>query len=293
MAEQEEKQPEAEESTEQGQDPKQDTTPPADVPEELVGVGILVIGYTQEQAADETLKGMQQAKKQGEFYFENAAVVRQDAKGKVSIRESEDMSSGKGAGIGAVVGGILGLLGGPAGVVVGAGVGAGVGGALAHHDAGFRNEGLEDVGSALRPSTSALVITTSKAFIEQVRKQVPAAELADVSRRIAQEISDSLAEGKDMALGLLFTNQGIGIKQIRVDDESAEIYGLVITDDAVAVGAAVVTEAGAVVEGAVATADEVVEGAAVILPEEETHAGELADASEEGVESEEKPDKPA
>jgi uncharacterized membrane protein len=293
MTDQEQKQPEAEEATEQSQDQVEETPSPADVPEELVGVGILVIGYTQEQAADETLKVMQQAKKQGSFYFENAAVVRQDANGKVSIHESEDMSSGKGAGIGAVVGGILGLLGGPAGVVVGAGVGAGVGGALAHHDAGFRNEGLKDVGSALRPSTSALVITTSKQFVEQVRKQVPAAELADISRRIAQEISDSLVEGKDMALGLLFTNQGIGIKQIRVDDESAEIYGLVITDDAVAAGAAVVTAAGAVVEGVVATADEVVEGAAVILPEEESPAGELADAAAEQGAEEDKGDAPA
>ena len=279
MAEQEATQPEA-----TAQDQSQESTAPEAVqPEEIAGVGIVVIGYTQEDAADQVLQSMKQAMKQGTFYYEDAAVVRQDSNGKVHIQETEDMSTGKGAGIGAVVGGLLGLLGGPAGVALGAGVGAGIGGGLAHHDAGFRNEGLKDVGAALRPATSALVVTTSKVFIEQVRKQVPAAELADVSRRIAQDISDSLAAGKDMALGMLFTEKGLAVKEIRVDDESAEVFGFVVTDEGVAAGAAVVTAEGAAYEVAAETAEGAVYEAGVIVPEDEAAADAGADDAAAGT----------
>ena len=86
-------------------------------------VGFLVVAFTDENAADQALDAMKDAKKQQTFYFENAAVIKQDPDGKVHYHETGDMSTGKGAGIGALVGGVLGILGGPAGVVVGAGTG--------------------------------------------------------------------------------------------------------------------------------------------------------------------------
>ncbi len=213
-------------------------------------------------------------------------------KGKVHISETKDMSTGKGAGIGAVVGGLLGLLGGPAGAALGAGVGAGVGGALAHHDAGFRKEGLEDVGSALRPGTSALVVTTSKDFVERARKEAPAADLADVSRRISQDIADSLADGKDMALGMLFTEQGLGVKEIRVDDETAEVFGFVITDEGVAVGAAVVTKDGAAFEVAAAT-EEGAEYVAGVITDEGAVVADAVETAEDEAAGDDQTDKTA
>ena len=46
-------------------------------------VGLLVIAFTEETAADQALDAMKNAKKQQQFYFEDAAVIRQDAEGKV------------------------------------------------------------------------------------------------------------------------------------------------------------------------------------------------------------------
>ena len=77
-------------------------------------VGLLVAAFIDESAGDQTLAAMKEAKKQQKFYYEDAAVIRQDAKGKVHYSETGDMSTGKGAGIGALVGGILGILAGPA-----------------------------------------------------------------------------------------------------------------------------------------------------------------------------------
>ena len=116
--------------------------------EGVVGVGFLVMAFNDEKAGDEVLKMMKDAKKKKEFYFEDATVIRQDAKGKVHYHETGDMHTGKGAGAGALIGGLIGILGGPAGVVLGAGAGAAIGAAAAHGDAGFRDESL-DVGDKI------------------------------------------------------------------------------------------------------------------------------------------------
>ena len=105
--------------------------------EGIAGVGLFVAAYVDERGADQALDALKQAKKDDEIYYDDAAVVRRDAEGKVHTKETGDMTTGKGAGIGALIGGVIGLLGGPAGVAAGAAVGAAVGGIAAHGDAGF------------------------------------------------------------------------------------------------------------------------------------------------------------
>ena len=72
------------------------------------GVGFLVVAFTDENMADQALAELKEAKSKKEFDFEDAAVIRQDADGKVKYYETGDMGAGKGAGIGALVGGVLG-----------------------------------------------------------------------------------------------------------------------------------------------------------------------------------------
>ena len=117
--------------------------------EQVAAVGFLVMAFPEETAADDALKAMKDAKKQGGFYYEDAAVIRQDAEGKVHYHETGDMSTRKGAGLGALVGGIIGILGGPAGIALGAGAGAAIGAVAAHGDAGFKNGSLDTIGVAL------------------------------------------------------------------------------------------------------------------------------------------------
>ena len=138
-----------------------------------VGVGMILAAYVDEEAADQTLDNMKKAKKQGSFYFDDAAVVRQDSKGKVKIKETGDMTTGHGAGIGALVGGVVGILGGAAGIALGAAAGAAIGGIAAHTDGGFDHDSLKELGGALVPGSSAIAATTSKEFVENVREAVP------------------------------------------------------------------------------------------------------------------------
>jgi len=211
-------------------------------------VGFMVAAFLDEMAADQALDAMKKAKAQGQFYFEDAAVIRQDVQGKVHYHETGEMSTGKGAGIGALVGGIIGVLGGPVGVALGAGVGAAASG-----DKGFRNESLGTVGVALKPGTSAIAAITSHNFLRAVQKQVPIDQIRAAVSNLAAELSARLGENKNVAIGLLLTENGLAIKEIAANEETAEVMGAVITDDATIVGVAVATADGVAYEVVAAT----------------------------------------
>jgi len=257
-------------------------------------VGFLVMAFTDETAADETLKELKQAKKQKQLYFEDAAVVRQDANGKVHYHETGDMHTGKGAGIGALVGGVLGILGGPAGIALGAGAGAAVGAAAAHKDSGFRDESLESIGVALKTGTSALAVITSHDFLRAVQKEVDVADIRAAVNNLATEISSKLEEGKSMALGIVLSEEGLAVREIAVGDDSADIFGIVVTDEAVVAGAAYVTADEVEYEVGVATAEGTAveagvvteEGAVVVDYAEMEEAADEADAEEAGADEE-------
>jgi uncharacterized membrane protein len=277
-------------------------------PQPVPAVGFLVLAFLDDRAADQALDAMKEAKKQRQFYFEDAAVIRQDVQGKVHYHETGDMSTGKGAGIGALVGGILGILGGPAGVALGAGVGAAAGAAISSIDSGFRDESLRTVGVALKPGTSALAAITSHDFLRAVQQQVPIDQIRAAVSNLAAELSARLGENKNVAIGLLLTEKGLAVKEIAANDESAEVVGAVVTDEAMLVGAGVVTPEGAAYqivgatdEGAAAEAGVVTdEGAVVVdavaLPDKAEVApkpDEAADASKEEAPAAGDSEKPA
>lgn len=252
----EEQQTDVQPTEPQSTEVQQSEAPQAATPQEAIpAVGFLVVAFVDENAADEALDAMKEAKKRKEFYFEDAAVIRQDANGKVHYHETEDMSTGRGAGIGAIVGGILGVLGGPVGVAAGAGAGAAVGAALAHHDAGFRNESLQTVGGALKPGTSAVAAITSTDFLKAIQQQVPRADLDAAVANLANNVSTRLADNMNLAIGLILTPDGLAVKEVAANAERTEVIGAVITDDAVAVGAAVATAEGVAYQVGVATAE--------------------------------------
>jgi uncharacterized membrane protein len=89
----------------------------------------------------------------------SVAVVRKGPDGKITSHEVGDLSAGKGAVAGAVVGGVLSLVGGPLGLVAAAAVGGAAGGVVGHAvDRGIPDRYVRDLGRALRPSSSALVV---------------------------------------------------------------------------------------------------------------------------------------
>jgi len=195
-------------------------------------VGFLVMAFTDEKAGDQALEAMEKGKKAKTFYFEDAAIIRQDAAGKVHYKESGDLKTGEGAGIGALVGGVMGILGGPGGVVLGASAGAAIGAAVSHKDDGFRDESLKTVGLALKPGTSAVLAISSHAFLKTVQKQVSVEDTRTFVANLSKEISSKLNEGKSLALGILLAEDGLAFKEVAVDEKSADVIVIAITKDA-------------------------------------------------------------
>jgi uncharacterized membrane protein len=248
--------------------------------EGVAAVGFLVMAFTDANAGDEALKAMKEAKKKKAFYFEDAAVIRQDAEGKITFKETGDMRSGKGAKAGALIGGVLGVLGGPAGVVVGSSTGAALGALAAKGDAGFRDESLKMVGFGLKPGTSAVTAITSDAFLKAVQKQVDVDDIRQFVSNLASEIYTRLNENKSIALGIILAETGLAFKEVAVGEDSAEVVAMMITDEAVVAGTIVATADR--VDFAVATASlpELTDE----TPAEEDKPAETGDAKEKPAE---------
>jgi uncharacterized membrane protein len=195
----------------------------------VAGVAMLVAAFVEERGAEKALQGMKEAKKSGDFYFDDAAVIRSDDKGKVHISETGDMSTGKGALIGGVVVGVLSLLGGPAVLAAPALAGAGMGAIAALKDSGFDNDSLKEIGAALPPGTSAIAATTSTKFVEEVRKTSEQGETLTFARDIAGDISAHLGARQDVLYTLVLTEEGIGVAKVVSSPTMLAVFGIVAT----------------------------------------------------------------
>jgi uncharacterized membrane protein len=210
-------------------------------PEPVQGVGFLIAAYVDERGADNALAALKQAKAEGKFYYEDAAVVRRDAEGKVHVSETGDTSPGKAAAIGGVIGGVLGLLGGPAGMAVGASAGAALGAMAGMHDAGFDNENLKKIGGALPAGTSALAVTTSKAFVEGVRAQAPQGDRLSMADDIAAHFQARLTARQDVLMTVVITEKGVAASEIISSPSELSFFGIAASAEGVVAVAGDVT----------------------------------------------------
>jgi uncharacterized membrane protein len=249
--------------------------------EGVAGVGMFVAGFVDEGAADEVLKRMKEARKSGEFYYDDAAVIRSDRKGKIHVKETGDMSTGKGAGIGALVGGVIGLLGGPAGVAAGVAIGGGSGAIAALRDSGFDNDSLKEIGAALLPGTSAIAATTSRAFTEEVRRQAKEGATLSVAAEIGADIRANLEARQDVLYSLVITEEGVAASKVVASPTAVAVFGIAADESAVVAGEAVVTGEGVAYEVAGATEEGGVYEAGVATEEGAAVVDVVAPAEEE------------
>ena len=135
-----------------------------------IPTGVIVAAYNEEKAAFEAYEYIRDSRTVANLFYQVAAVVWRAEDGKLHIKEPDDKSTGAGIGAGAVLGGMLGTLAGPAGIVLGASAGAAIGGLAASGDSGIPDERLQEIGAALTPGTSALVVLLYESDVEQTRQ---------------------------------------------------------------------------------------------------------------------------
>ena len=179
-----------------------------------VPVEVIVAAFQDEDGAKAALNELKQAKHQGLIKIDDAAVIRKDEKGKLHIKETADMSTGKGAGIGAVIGGVIGLLGGPLGVAVGAGAGAAIGGIAAHGDAGIKDEQLETIGAGLEPGTSAIVAVVEHKWVAAVQAQLEDDATDVMAQQLSADIHAQLVAGREVAYSAVAAEGAASITRV-------------------------------------------------------------------------------
>ena len=209
-----------------------------------VPLQIIVAAFQEEDAADAALKTLKEAKKEKLISIDNAAVIRKDEAGKLHIKETSDMSGGKGAGVGTLVGGAIGLIGGPLGVAMGGALGAAVGGITAKlYDGGFKDDRLREIGNSLQPETSAIIAVIEHRWVAELERDL-AEEGADVmTAALAEDIAEQLQKGGEVSYTAVSGEEGFAAGRIATTEDEAVVSGVIATDEGI-VAAAGVAELG-------------------------------------------------
>jgi uncharacterized membrane protein len=126
----------------------------------------VIASFRFEDGASNALGTLKQVSKEQSLGVQNAAVLKVSDDGKLRIKETADLSGGKGMVVGGVVGGVIGLLGST--VLWPLGIGAAVGGLAARlRDSGFPNQKLQELGARLQPGNSLLIVAVDDASAER------------------------------------------------------------------------------------------------------------------------------
>ena len=234
-----------------------------------VPVQLIVAAFQEEKAAKEALATLKEAKNAGLIKIENAAVLRKDAKGKLHIKETQDMGGGKGAAFGGVAGAAIGLIAGPA-LVVPAAVGALVGGLTAKlRDTGFSNQRLETLGEGLQPGSSAIVAVVEHTWVDKVEEALAETEADVMTAEIKADIAAQLEAGHEVAYSALSSEEGFLASRVAGGEDEVEGGMLAVDEDGIYGGRFVATETGFVVEEMAATDEGVVGGITMGVVDEE------------------------
>lgn len=159
-------------------------------------VKLIVASFEDETIAEKTMFDLKMDKRGRLFEFKDLALVNRDEDNKIHIKETADMSGGKGALYGGVIGAIIGLLAGPIGAAIGGAAGAVVGGITAKKiDAGIPDERLHEFAAALQPGTSVILAVVEQRWFEVVRTRLEEAGGNVLSETLNDEFFKQVEEG--------------------------------------------------------------------------------------------------
>ena len=139
---------------------------------------LIVVSFKSEDTADQALNKLQALQKEYVVELEDAVVAVRDKNGKVHLKQAVNLAGVAAAG-GAAWGGLFGVLVGllflnplagfAAGLAVGAGAGA-LSGALT--DYGINDDFIKDLGSKIKPNSSALFLLIRRVTADKVLERL-------------------------------------------------------------------------------------------------------------------------
>ena len=173
-----------------------------------VPVQVVVAAFNDPNGASQAYQRLKAAKKQHFIALQDVAVLTMDAEGKLHIKETKDMSAGRGFFVGTLVGGAIGLLTGGIGWIA---LGGGALGAMAAklRDGGFPDERLKELGSALKPNTSAIVAVIEHTWVADLEKELAQAGAQMVTESLKADIAQQLAAGGSVMYSMADTGDAV------------------------------------------------------------------------------------
>jgi len=170
-------------------------------------VQLIVAAFDDETIADAVLEGLKDAQAEGLIQIRDAAVVRRDINDKLHIKETGDWSGKRGAVTGGVIGAVVGLVAGPIGwAALG---GAALGGVLAKvRDSGIPDDRLRELGSALRPGTSAIVALVEHTWVVEVEQRMIEEGAHTARQELNADIAEQLAQHRDVVYSAVVDQGG-------------------------------------------------------------------------------------
>lgn len=190
---------------------------------------ILAFTFVGQHTAGETVNAIKDSGALEGYDIVAECVVEQDDQGKVHIHEPGH--GGIGATVGAVTGGLLGLIGGPAGVLALGAAGAAVGGTAGHYwGRMIPKSDLEELGEALKPDTSAMLLLLEDTESESVIDSMSGYNANAVTLTVGDELSGQIAQYRAAAATDAEGNVVAGQAAVAADAEgnvaaAAEVAG--------------------------------------------------------------------
>jgi uncharacterized membrane protein len=153
---------------------------------------ILAFRFDGRKGAEEALKAAKESGALEGYTIAAEATVEQDEKGKVHFHEPGHGAVGGTIGVGA--GALLGLIGGPAGVLAWAVAGGAIGGVAGHYMGRVLSRGdMKEIGEALSPDTSFLLVLLEDTESEAVIKSMEGYSANVVTLTVGDELSGEIA----------------------------------------------------------------------------------------------------
>ena len=130
---------------------------------------LICIEFDRGHQADQALDALRTLGRETGISCVDAAVVIKDHRGKVSVKDPDDVDAPRGAAFGALAGGLVGLAGGMVGAIAGALTGAAIGGLVAQQvDGGIPDNCFEALRQDIAPGCSALVILVEQHWAKRL-----------------------------------------------------------------------------------------------------------------------------
>lgn len=165
---------------------------------------LLVIGFDDPLKANEFLLAAVRLQRNKQIQLHDAVFISRDADGRSVVRETTDLTAGRGALGGAMWGLLIGtLFGGPVGGLIGGAATAGSGALLARLvDTGIKDDKIRQLRQGVPPGGSALALLVSHLSLADLQRELarfPGATLveSDLPEAAIQAMRWALSDGQD------------------------------------------------------------------------------------------------